>query len=84
MLLQAAEEHSERERERGIWRRERERGRGANRAASCGTLWQSNARRICNCHRLVCDCSDREGGARGGEKEGGVRQLSAFGCKIKE
>lgn len=78
MLLQAAEEHSERgagERERG--------GRGASRAASCGTLWQSNARRICNCHRLVCDCSARDY-ERGTENGRGVRQLSAFGCKIKE
>lgn len=82
MLLQAAEEHSERDRGRRKRERDRERGRGANRAACCGTLWQSNARRICNCYRLVCDCSarDREGGAERGEG----RQLSAFGCKIKE
>lgn len=79
MLLQAAEEHSEREREREEMR---EGGRGANRAASCGTLWQSNARRICNCHRLVCDCSARDREVEAEKGEG--RQLSAFGCKIKE
>lgn len=44
MLLQAAEEHSERERERGIWRRERERGEEEQTeqraAARCGKVMQ--------------------------------------------
>lgn len=85
MLLQAAEEHSERERERG--RREGDRGEEEQTeqraAARCGKVMQEGFATATDWFAIAPQETEREGGTER-EKRGGVRQLSAFGCKIKE